>query len=128
LGDSDRDGTSVGPESVGFVNEQRYKALEQYYAFVEPSKVLHFVSTHPDLIPVLLEAHEVMKEHFPSSEIMLKISPGREEAEEDQLFAYILTSYPVDEALAKLDAIDETWFLNRATQVKDRFNFNLAFV
>jgi hypothetical protein len=46
----------------------------------------------------------------------------------EELFAYILTSLPVNEALARLHRLDEEWFLDQLDRVGGRFNFNLEFV
>jgi len=44
-----------------------------------------------------------------------------------ELFAYIRTSLPVDEALSRLDKFDEEWFLDQLDRAGGRFNFNLEF-
>jgi len=60
--------------------------------------------------------------------VVLEVVSDPEVEDMDELFAYILTSFPVDEALARLAKLDEEWFLDQLDQVGGRFNFNLEFV
>ena len=49
-------------------------------------------------------------------------------ADSEELFAYIPTSLPVEEALDRLHQLDQEWFLNQLHRVRGRVNFNLDFV
>jgi len=88
--------------------------------------VRHFLYAHPQLVEVLLDAHVYLQKHFgPDPQVILEVVSDPEVEDMDELFAYILTSLPVDEALARLNRLDEEWFLDQLDRVGGRLNFNL---
>jgi hypothetical protein len=119
---------------VGIFESQRLHhhyphQLEEIYSLRDASVVRRFLYAHPQLIEFLLEAHVHLQKHFgPDPQVELAVVSDPEAEGEEQLFAYILTSLPVDEALARLDRLDEEWFLDQLDRVDGRFNFNLEFV
>jgi len=102
--------------------------LEDIYSPQKSADVRNFLYAHPKLVEVLLEAGVYLEQYFgPDPHVTLQVvrDPGVEGMAE--LFAYILTSLPVDEALARLDRLDEEWFLDQLERVDGQFNFNLEF-
>jgi len=96
---------------------------------VNVAAVGRFLHTHPQLIEVLLEASVYLQKHFgPDPQVTLEVVSDPEVEGVEELFAYILTSLPVNEALARLHRLDEEWFLDQLDRVGGRFNFNLEFV
>ena len=111
------------------VESSRLRRLGEFYSFRDMPPVRRFLCAHPQLIDVLLEAHTYLEKHFgPGPLVTLEVVSDPEAADWDQLFAYILTSLPVDEAQARLDRLDEEWFLGQLDRTGDLFNFNLEFV
>jgi len=104
------------------------RKLRGKYKLSNPSKLLSFFEKNSYLIPVVIEAYEELKERFPSEKLVLEVVSDSEDDSCDELFAYINTSLPVEEALQKLDDLDEQWFLNKLDETKGLFNFNLKFV
>jgi len=102
--------------------------LEQWYTFREREKVLWFLEENPFLVSLLLDAYVEVENYFPHSKVFLEVVSDPEVEGWDQLFAYIRTFLPVDQALAQLDKLDEEWFLDQLDQVDDLFNFNLEVV
>jgi hypothetical protein len=100
------------------------------YTFRNAAAVRRFLLAHLSLIGVLVEAYSHLSKYFgPDPRVALEIVSDPEADDgRDQLFAYILTSLPVDEALVRLDRLDEEWFLDQLDQVGGLFNFNLEFV
>ena len=101
--------------------------LEEMYSFRNKAAVQRFLQIHPHLIEIILEAYPYLVKHFgPNPQVMLEVVRDPE-AEEDseQLFAYILNSLPADEALKRLDKLDDEWFLGQFDRVGKLFNFNL---
>jgi hypothetical protein len=91
--------------------------------------VRHFVRCHPEVIETLIEARPRLEEHFgPQVKVSLELVSDPEADATEQLFAYIVTSLPVDEGINRLDAFDEDWFLHQIDRVAGRLNFNLEFV
>lgn len=111
------------------VESSRLRQLGEFYTFRNVTAIRRFLHIHPRLIDVLLEARAHLQEHFgPDPQVVLQVVEDPEAENWSQLFAYILTDLPVDEAQARLEKLDEEWFLNQLYQVNNLFDFNLEFV
>lgn len=109
--------------------DPRLHQIEKFYSLRNRTDVRRFLRTHPQLIEVLLDARAHVQEHFGSGiPVVLEVVSDPEVEGWDQLFAYILTSLPVREALAQLNKLDKEWFLDQLDRVDGLFNFNLEFV
>jgi hypothetical protein len=51
------------------------ESLENLYNFRQKTQVLEFLEKHPFLIPLLLEAHPHIRQHFPDSPLFLEYVP-----------------------------------------------------
>ena len=102
--------------------------LSRMYTLSNYSRLLHFFGENRYLIPVVVEAHEELKKRFPSEELLLEVVSDPEADGCDELFAYILTSLSVEDALQRLNDLDEQWFLNQLDSTNGLFNFNLRFI
>ncbi len=104
----------------------RLHRLAEMYTFHDAATVSSFLSAHSHLIEILFEAYPHLLEHFgPDLKVMLKVVGDPEAEDVERLFAYLLTSLPPEEALIRLDSLDEEWFLDQAERVGALFNFNL---
>lgn len=111
------------------VTTTRLYKLDELYSFRDAAAVQRFLQTHPHLIDVLFEAYPYLLKHFrPDPQVALEVVSDPETEGSGELFAYILTSLSVAEARARLDGLDEEWFLDQLDRVGDLFNFNLEFV
>jgi len=111
------------------VESSRLRQLGEFYYFRDMPPVRRFLRAHPQLTEVLLEAHAHLQKCFgPDPQVALEVVSDPEAEGPDELLAYILTSLPADEALARLDRLDEEWFLDQLDRVGTFFNFNLEFV
>jgi len=121
-------GTHLGqflvlPDIVGIA---RLYMLEEMYSLRDATAVRRFLQTYPHVVKVLLDAYPYLLKHFgPDSQVTLEVVSDPEVADWDQLFAYICTPLPVNEALARLHKLDEEWFLDQLDRIDDLFNFNL---
>ncbi len=112
-----------------FLESSHLRRMGEIYPFRDVLAVQRFLRAYPQLTTVLLEAYAYLEKHFgPDPQVVLGVISDPEAVGREQLFAYILTSLPVDEAQVRLDRLDEEWFLNQLDQVGDLFNFNLEFV
>jgi len=103
--------------------------LEEIYSLRDAAAVRRFLYAYPQLLEVLLEAHVYLQKYFGSDpRVTLAVVSDPEVEGMDELFAYVLTSLPVNEALVRLDNLDEEWFLDQLDRLGGRFNFNLEFV
>lgn len=104
----------------------RWRKLAEMYSFHDAATVSSFLSAHPHLIEILFEAYPHLLEHLgPDLKVALKVVSDPEAEDSKRLFAYLLTSLPPEEALIRLDRLDEEWFLDQTDRVGDLFNFNL---
>jgi hypothetical protein len=125
---------SIKPHAVQYValmdiSSQRLRRLEEIYSLRNAVAVKRFLLACPQLVEVLLEARVHLQRYFgPDLQVALEVVSDPETEGLKELFAYIHTSLPVDEALARLDKLDEEWFLDQLDRVDGQFNFNLEFV
>jgi hypothetical protein len=111
------------------VESTRLHRLEEMYSFRDATAVRRFLQMHPHVVRVLLDAYPYLLKHFgPDPQVVLEVISDREAESWDQLFAYVCTPLPVNEALARLDKLDQEWFLDQLDRVEDLFNFNLEIV
>lgn len=104
----------------------RWHVLEEMYSFRHATVVRRFLQIHPHLVKLLIDAYPYLLELFgPDPEVALEVVSDPEVEDWDQLFAYICTPLPVNEALARLHRLDEEWFLDQLDRVNDLFNFSL---
>ena len=125
---------SIRPPAVQYatlldvIEGQRLHRLEEIYSLRDAATVRRFLHACPQLVEVLLEARVHLQKYFgPDPQVTLEVISDPEAEGVDELFAYILTSLPVDEALARLDRLDEEWFLDQFDRIDGQFNFNLEF-
>ncbi len=103
--------------------------LDNYYRIRGRSAVLQFVTDHPELIVVLLEAAPALARYFgPTQRATLQLVLDPEAEGEQELVAHVRTTLPVAEALERLDKLDQGWLLDRVGSVSGLFNVNLVFV
>lgn len=115
---------------LDIIKSQRFLyQIEEIYSLRNAETVRGFLHTYPQLIEVLLEAHVYLQRYFgPDPQVTLEVVSDPEVEAIEELFAYILASLPVDEALTRLDKLDEEWFLDQLDRTGGRLNFNLEFV
>jgi hypothetical protein len=108
--------------------EAKLRQLEEIYVFPQAATVRPFLRTHPQLVEALLEAYVYLQEYFgPEPQMVLEVVSDPEVEGWDELFAYILTALPVDEALARLDRFDQEWFLDQFDWTDGLLNFDVEF-
>ena len=111
------------------IESQHLYQLEEVYSLRDAAAVRRFLHHCPQLVEVLLDAHVYLQKYFgPDPQVTLRVVSDPEAESIDELFAYILTPLQVDEALARLDRLDEEWFLDQLDRVDGQFNFKLEFV
>jgi len=105
-----------------------WSRLDEIYSTRDARTVHGFLRTHLQLVDVLLEASPYLDKHFgPNPHVVLEVLSDPEVEGADELIARIFTSLPVEEAMARLDRLDEEWFLDQLDRVSGMFNLNLAF-
>jgi len=122
-------GRQISETSTVAAFAQTLRRIEDWYQVADAPAVRRFLYQNRVLADVLVEAFPRVQEFFgPQAQMVLRVVPDREVENDEQLFAYILTSQPPDEAMRRLDALDEAWFLDQLDRVGGLFNFDLEFV
>ncbi len=111
---------------------QRINKIDALYTVAEADKeaLFAFLADEPGVCDLLAEAHAWLERIFGrgfQARLQVVNDPEDEDGESEQLFAYLETFLPVEEALAKLDEFDEAWFLDALDRAGGKLNFNLAF-
>jgi hypothetical protein len=89
--------------------------LADLYQFKDYARVEAFLTAHPSLEKLLIEAHGKIREYFGSdASAALEVFTDYEGDDGDKgpLFAIIDSSLPPDEAFDRLDRLDEEWWLD----------------
>ncbi len=102
--------------------------LHELFEYRNRDKVDLYLQSHPELSSFLEESHGYLVKHFGAAAKLALEVVRDPEAEQQQLFVYIKTAAPTDEALKRLGRFDEEWFLNHLDRVGDHLNFNLEVI
>jgi hypothetical protein len=109
--------------------EAKLRQLQGFYTILDAADVLHFVRTYPAAVDILAEARPYLERLFgPTPQVILEVTSDPVSEDSEELFGYIQTSLPVEEALDRLHRLDQEWFLALISRVRGRLNFNLDFV
>lgn len=108
--------------------EPKPEALEKLYTFRRPMEVSEFLEARPFLVPLLVEAHDKIGEYFePQPEVVLEVVADPEADDERELFAFIQTSLLPEEALDRLERLDDDWWLDAADRGEGKLCLHVEF-
>lgn len=105
--------------------------IEQQFCVHEQTAVHAYLSRHPTLVPVLLEAAARIRSCFPQSQVTLEvvIEHDRVQAEDKRcLVAYIATALEPSRAMAQLNTLYTTWWFQVPADVRRWLNVDLEWV
>lgn len=88
-----------------------------------------YSASHPQLTDFLQASHQELRRLFGHEpKFVLEVVRDPEaSAPSDFLFVNIRTAMPVDEAMARLDQFDDSWYLDQVDLFGELVNFNLEF-
>lgn len=102
--------------------------LEDTYEFRNPNEIGTFLRNHSYLIDFLYDAFSRIELFFGRNpHVALEVIHDPEIVNASELFAYIHTTLPPEEAMDRLTAFDEIWFLDQVNSVNGKLNFDLLF-
>ncbi len=90
-------------------------AMAMDYTHRRPDDVYDFLKKEPSAIALVSEAQERIREHFPLGEIFMEVLRDPGSPNERELLISISTSLPPSDALRKLDAFDDSWWLGASS-------------
>ncbi len=109
-------------------SEPAIKPFERLYAFRKPEEVGQFLEAYPFLTPLLREAHDKIDDYFgPQTAVALEVVTDPEAMDDRELFAFIQTSLPSQEALDRLERLDQDWWLDASDRSEGRLCIHVEF-
>ena len=134
------DGTPVGIDLLGVsevfnvsglpidhnILDECIEILGSEQEFEQPAAISSYLRDNPFLLGFLLEAPKKIRDHFgPYTSLTLDILADREGDGSQELFILIGTDVPPDEALARLEVLDQEWWLEISSRTGCRLNIDL---
>lgn len=90
-------------------------------------RVWRFLERHRFLHPLLKEARWQINKYFSNVTASLRIYNYHDEPREEELVVYIHTSACVTEAMEKLEALLQGWWIDNLDRAEGRMGFDLHF-
>ena len=88
-----------------------FNKIRSLYTVEEPLEAFKLIIDQEVMISLILEAHSKIRELFPTEKLGLEVKTDPEIANWRSLWITIYTKLEVDEAFAKLNILDDTWWL-----------------
>jgi hypothetical protein len=107
--------------------EDDLETLKRIYTFQSGPEVVKFLNAEANLVPLLKEAYDEIRKYFPSAVLILDILIDPEATDEKELAILIRTSLHPDEALDRLDLLDEEWWLDASLDTGEKLSIHLEF-
>lgn len=105
------------------------RKLEQHYIFRNQSEVMNFAVNNSSLLQPLHEAWDQIRNYFGESvQAVLEVVADPEFFEDQELVIFIRTDLSPDEALKKLEQIDDEWWLNVPADVRKKLCITVEFI
>ncbi|MCW6051501.1 peptidase [Lyngbya sp. CCAP 1446/10] len=105
-----------------------FNQIKSLYAVENPVESFKIIIEQEAIALLILEAHSKVRELFPSERLALEVKIDPEIANWRSLWITIYcTKLEVDEALAKLQTLDRTWWLDASLVIpKNKLNIDLG--
>lgn len=105
---------------------ENINTIKQYYELVNIEQIINFINKNQLSIDFLIDAAEQFRNEFgKETKITLRYLSDPSLFNDEGLVACIYTSLSVEQALDKIDEIDEKWFLQNRHICKGRFIFDV---
>ncbi len=88
-----------------------FNKIKSLYAVENPIESFQIIMEQEAIAPLILEAHSKIRELFPTERLGLEVKTDPEIANWRSLWIAIYTKLEVDEAFAKLNILDDSWWL-----------------
>lgn len=96
-------------------------SLDGLYGYRGRREVVQFLSDHPFLMPLLLEAHAEIELWFPTHrQPALEVLNDAEEADDPHLVLFIRGDLPPAEAVDALHRLDKHWWLEASRESRGK--------
>jgi len=95
--------------------------ITKLYKLEDEENIIKFIESNNYLIDFLIDFYKQAKKIFENSIIHLSLVDDHTEI----LFASIYTNLSVDEAMSKMEYIDENWFICNMDKARGKFNYDV---
>ena len=102
--------------------------LEQSFTVHDTQAVIDFLVDHPQLSPLLEEARNHVRRHFPHAPLDLRIAPGNGSEDDQQLVLSIATQLAPQAAVDNLRLLDRSWWLSAVARADGKLLLTLTFL
>jgi hypothetical protein len=109
--------------------DDRLQQLARHFYFQDIKLVCQFLKRYSFLIPVLFEVRKKVDQYFGTetlSNLELFTDP-EDDGGNSKLFALILTALPSSDASARLDRMDQEWWLEQPYEVRRAMNLDINY-
>ena len=115
------------PNAFDINIKEEISALELNYKIRDYVEVYSFIRSNPTLLNELNSAPKIIKKFFPQEKLVLDVIS---DAESDYkiLFIFIQTKELPEQALTKLNRLDDEWLLNLPAEIREKLCVHLEFV
>ena len=103
--------------------------INHHFTLRQPSGIFRFIEEHSFLAPLQMETYDAVSRHFGAfPKIALDLVSDPEVPDRSELVAFIQTELSPDDALKRLDQLEEDWWLDALARSRQKFSINLEFV
>lgn len=116
-------------ESLSTLSNPRttFDILEEFFVLRNEQETQLFIEYHAFLIPVLLEAAQVISDYFDPATLYLEIFIDPEGENSDLLVLYISTKLKPIEAHGQMNRLEDEWWIHNIDRTGSKLCINLEF-
>jgi hypothetical protein len=107
------------------VREFELDAIERFFVVDDRSAVRSFVIQRPFLVPLLFEAYQEISLYFGNASLQLKLITDPED-DSRRLTVTIMTSLSPDDAVERLQQLDEQWWLDALGRTRGALSISIS--
>ncbi|MBO1066423.1 MULTISPECIES: hypothetical protein [Nostocales] len=116
----------INNSSVPLLNNF-FSEIKNLYTLIHPGEILKYLHEKTNLIHLLIEAHEQIKNIFNNEKSVLRVAYDPEIIGWQKLIIDIHTNLDVDEAFDKLKMLDNSWWLDVSFKFGNDLEINISF-
>lgn len=101
--------------------------IERLYSLRKPLQVRRFLGEYAFLVPLLVAAHDVTTRYFAPLSLALEVIADPDSMDDQQLVLFVVLQLPPAEAFAKLQRLDNEWWLDAMDEAQGHLCISLEF-
>ncbi len=106
---------------------KKIKQVEEKYILKDSQNIKQFLHQNIQLIDLLLEAYQNIKNIFNNEKLVVKFLEDPEIINQKQLAIMIHTNLDADEAFDKLKELEDNWWLDASYQFNNDLDIHISF-